>query len=189
MYKHYIKIDSDFNITDYFCEVQQNKLDGSEIFYIESSSRQANLDIINSSTGYYKYYYENGEIIEKTPDMDFEIYKNLKYREIRLAFEHEFRNGVFTSKVLDIDVDCRRSDTKNDLQNVEILIEYVTRNSLPNVLYVGHKESVNATIEKLYTLIEEMQDYGLGLYQKKWALEEEIKNAKTIKELEVIQWI
>lgn len=189
-YKHYIKIDENFNIVDYFCEVQQYKLDGSEIFYRDNQKRQANLDLINENTYYWKYYYNSNtkEILEKTPEMDFEIYRNLKKREIRLAFENSFREAVFYSETLKIDVDCRRADTKHDMENVKILINEMTRENIKETLYKGHSEYATVTIEDLDNLIIEMEKYGLLLYQTKQIAEEQIKNAKTIEDLKVITW-
>ena len=190
MYKHYIKIDENYNVIDYFCEVQQYKLDGTEIFYRDNQERQANLDLINENTYYWKYYYnpDTQRIVEKTKEMDFDVYKDMKKREIRLAFENSFRKSVFMSDTLGIDVDCRRSDTKNDRENCKILLNYMQRNNVNNIMYVGHKESVDITVEQLQDLIIEMEEYGLNLYNYKWVLESEIEAAKTIKDLEAITW-
>ena len=190
MYKHYIKIDENYNVIDYFCEVQQYKLDGTEIFYRDNQERQANLDLINENTYYWKYYYnpDTQRIVEKTKEMDFDVYKDIKKREIRLAFENSFRKSVFMSDTLGIDVDCRRSDTKNDRENCKILLNYMQRNNVNNIMYVGHTESVDITVEQLQDLIVEMEEYGLSLYNYKWNLESEIEKAKTIEDLGVIQW-
>lgn len=191
MYKHYIKIDSDFNVTDYFCEWQEYKFDGSEVLYRENQPRQANLDLINNTTMYWKYCYDpdTKRIIEKTQEDDFEVYKSIKRKEIRKSFEKLFRNSVFYSETIGIDVDCRRSDTKNDLQNCQILYNYMNRNSVEVIEYVGHNDSVDITIEQLQDLIIEMENYGLNLYNYKWVLESDIEAATTIKQLELIEWI
>jgi hypothetical protein len=119
--------------------------------------------------------------------IDEEIYKQIKKSEIINSFNNELSNGKFTSTALGIEVDCRRSNIKNDLQNVQGLISHMNRNSKSTVTYIGYSESVEATKSKLEILCNEMEDYVLGLYQKKWQLEQSIDTA-TMEELENIKW-
>ena len=115
--------------------------------------------------------------------------KNNKYIEIIGAFENNLSNGVFDSTILNMKVDCRRSNTKNDLQNVQGLISYMTRNSISTIDYVGYTEiKTNVTISMLETLVEEMQDYALTLYNKKWQIETLINSCSSKEELETINW-
>ena len=118
----------------------------------------------------------------------FEESKTLKSKEILDAFNNTVATGHFLSTVLSIEVDCRRDTTKNDLQNVQGLISYMTRNEVTEVEYIGYTSTGIATISQLQTLCNEMEDHVLGLYQKKWALEAQIKEATTIEQLNAIVW-
>ena len=44
------------------------------------------------------------------------------------------------------------------------------------------------TIGDLKTLIDELVDFGLGLFAKKWALEQSIEEAETVEGVEAITW-
>lgn len=115
--------------------------------------------------------------------------KLTKINEIITAFENELQNGHFISTILGIEVDCRRSITKNDKQNVEGLISNMTRNSKAFINYVGYTEiKQNVTINDLQILVAEMEDHVLGLYEKKWMKQSEIENTSTIEELNNINW-
>ena len=112
-----------------------------------------------------------------------------KTNEIQSAFNNEFDNGKLFSQTLGIDVDCRRSGKNNDKQNVEGLINSMERNSIPSITYVGYNTTrPDTTKEMLIALVGEMEDHVLSLYQKKWQLEESIKQATTVESLDAIQW-
>jgi hypothetical protein len=119
----------------------------------------------------------------------FEKKRTAKLQEIVSAFDNELSNGKFLSQALGIEVDCRRSSNKNDKQNVEGLINHMVRNSITEITYVGY-DSVKENVTKmmLENLVGEMEDYALGLYNKKWQLETAVKQAKTVGELENIKW-
>lgn len=115
--------------------------------------------------------------------------KSAKVNEITSSFENELQNGHFMSASLGMEVDCRRSGSKNDKQNVEGLISNMSRNSKATVNYVGYSEIKNGiTKTQLENLCAEMEDHALGLYEKKWVLQTQIENASTIDEIENINW-
>lgn len=115
--------------------------------------------------------------------------KSAKVNEITSSFENELQNGHFMSMALDIEVDCRRSSSKNDKQNVEGLISNMTRKNKTKINYVGYTEICpNVTQAQLTELVAEMEDYVLGLYEKKWVLQTQIENAATIDDLNNIIW-
>jgi len=115
--------------------------------------------------------------------------KSAKINEIITAFENELQTGHFMSTILGIDVDCRRSNSKNDKQNVEGLISNMSRKSKSTVDYVGYTEICpNVTQAQLTELVTEMEDHVLGLYEKKWMKQSEIKSATTIEEVKNINW-
>jgi hypothetical protein len=112
----------------------------------------------------------------------FEELAAMKAEEIKSAFESAAMYGRFTS-VLGFDVDARRGGVKNDLQNIEVLIdigatEFRDANNIVR----------NVTTSDLATIKTEMQQYGMSLYAHKWDLEAELENAETEEDLNAIQW-
>ena len=142
---------------------------------------------------------KNGEIIEDptfiylTPEqLQLQQAKNAKLEEIKQIFESKFIDGHFYSQTLQIEVDCRRTGIKNDLQNVENLIGYLeTSNQTELNIYRGYTNpetsitqyAYNVTLEQLQQLKLEMIQYGLQLYNRKWQLEDLINNTSTLSDL------
>ena len=126
------------------------------------------------------------------------LYKTEQLTMISNAFENNLKTGRFvfiSSTPMQINtpqgivtstgvvIDCRRSGTKNDLQNVQGLIllnETVT--------FVGCNFTFVVTPEQLNEMQLQMVNYGNSLYQKKWNLENQINIAITIQQLENIKW-
>lgn len=126
---------------------------------------------------------------EKVVDNRLAVEKIIRKDYIGDKFENEIANGNFLSESLSIDVDYRRSGTKNDLQNVEALISYMEINNIPQVVYKGFEyQSALATLQQLKDLRLEMQAYGVYLYGKKDALKKAIDQATTIEEVDNIDW-
>ena len=124
-----------------------------------------------------------------TKDNNLEMAKEAQLPFITIGFDKELEGGHFMSASLGIEVDCRRSDRKNDKQNVEGLISNMSRNSKSTVNYVGYSEiKTGVTKEQLETLVAEMEDHVLALYEKKWNLQMQIQNATTIQEVNAIVW-
>lgn len=126
------------------------------------------------------------------------LYKYEQTVAINNAFNNNLSNGRFTfisSTPMQINtptgiktstgvvIDCRRSGTKNDLQNVQGLI-------LLNqtITYVGYYYTFIVTPAQLNEMQIQMINYGNSLYQKKWEKESEINSAITIQQLEDITW-
>ena len=112
--------------------------------------------------------------------------KSAKLREITAAFDDSFLNGSFLSTTLGIEVDCRRSGTKNDEQNVRGIISRMTRAGVNQIVYKGKTEEVPATLEQIQQLQYEMEDYASFMYAKKWAAEAKVEAATTAEELNAI---
>ncbi len=128
-------------------------------------------------------------LLVPTVSDNLEMAKEAQVPIITSAFDKEIETGHFMSTALGIEVDCRRSDRKNDKQNVEGLISNMSRNSKSTVNYVGYSEvKTGVTKEQLETLVAEMEDHVLALYEKKWNLQMQIQNATTIQEVNVILW-
>lgn len=114
-----------------------------------------------------------------------------KEQELEQAFVNTFVAGFFFSEALQINVDCRRFGKDNDKQNVEGLIKTLRKKGLPGTeVYHGYKEEVsfNVSIEQLTLLIEEMEEYVLLNYEKKWLLENTLKNAQTKEDVDNVNW-
>ena len=108
--------------------------------------------------------------------------KQIAKDRVRLGFVNEFSCGKVESS-LGFPVDARRSGLKNDLQNIEALID------------VGATEIKDAngvmqtvSIDELKTIKSEIQQHALSIYQKKWDLEERIESAVTDEDLNMIRW-
>ena len=112
--------------------------------------------------------------------------KSAKLLEITAAFDDSFLNGSFLSTTLGIEVDCRRSGTKNDEQNVRGIISKMTRAGVNQIVYKGKTEEIPATLEQIQQLQYEMEDYASLVYAKKWAAEAKAEAATTADELNAI---
>lgn len=134
---------------------------------------------------------KKGKVVKAVPtkDNNLEMAKEAQLPFITMGFDKELEEGHFLSSTLGIEVDCRRSDKKNDKQNVEGLISNMTRNSKATVNYVGYSEiKTGVTKTQLEELVAEMEDHVLGLYEKKWMKQSEIQSATTIQEVKSISW-
>ena len=103
--------------------------------------------------------------------------KEGKFQEIKDAFAQRVINGHFYSHALGMEVDYRRGEHNNDLQNVESLISIMILSSTGRVVFKGYTEEKEVTLEQLQQLTIEMKQYGLWLYQRKWTIEEYVKQA------------
>ena len=117
-----------------------------------------------------------------------EQYRNLKVISIQKAYDNEMAIGHFKSKILGIDIDCRKSAIKNDLSIVENLIKQMTVDSTKSIIFNGVKESATATKENLETLEVEMIRYTNELYNKKRSKFSEVEKALTIQDIEAVSW-
>lgn len=158
----------------------KEKIDSEEIILSDSQIYDEDEEQIRSKT-YIELY--KGNLLS------FDKIQEFKTNDIVLAFELDFQNGHFLSNSLGIEVDCRRSPVKNDKQNVEGLISNMKRKNKSTINYVGYTDICpNVTIEQLEELVAEMEDYVLGLYEKKWMLQNQITASSTIEEIENINW-
>jgi hypothetical protein len=114
--------------------------------------------------------------------------KEEKKNEIDSSFNLNCSEGHFLSISLGIEVDCRRSDVKNDKQNVESLISYMHRNNINTLIYPGYGADAPATKQQLQDLVYEMEDYGVILYAKKKELKRAIDHSTTVEQVQAIVW-
>jgi len=138
----------------------------------------------------YEYSEETGEFLEtpRSSASAVALAKANKALEISDNFEQELQEGHYMSEVIGIEVDLRRGHSKNDLQNVANLLAYMERKSMETIEYVGYSETKIITFAELQSLQEEMQERGLGLYQKKWTLLNTVSNAATVEDIDQIAW-
>lgn len=131
--------------------------------------------------------YHNGQWIHKRT---LESSKDQKLNEISLLFNKEtFEEGKFQSLTLGIEIDCRRSLTKNDKQNIDGLIDLMMESGMTEIEFVGVSTTKpKTTIAMLEKVKTEMSKFVYDQYQKKFALEKQIEQAKTIEEVEAIKW-
>ena len=82
-------------------------------------------------------------------------------------------------------MDCGREDK----DNFQELLDYCIRKSLPGVtIRLYHNEYADVTPTQLQTIIHEIQEHGLGIYQRKWAKEKAIEMAATETKIKAITW-
>jgi ATP-dependent DNA ligase len=131
--------------------------------------------------------YHNGQWIHKRT---LETSKEQKIDEISSSFNKEtFEEGKFLSTTLGIEIDCRRTLTKNDKQNVDGLIDLMTESGMTEIEFVGVSATKpKTTIVMLEKVKTEMSKFVYDQYQKKFALEKQIEQAKTIEAVEAIKW-
>jgi len=119
--------------------------------------------------------------------------KALKMGYIKQKFMNAMADGVidFTipSSNTQVKVDARRSNTNNDLQNVEGLIEIMQLQNIPQVEYKCYDNNKYVfTLQDLVALKYALMNYGLQMYAKKHALEDMVEQATTSAQLDAIVW-
>ena len=102
-----------------------------------------------------------------------------KSAEISHAHSEAIRYGYFHSEALGIDVDCRRNDEKNDLQNVQGLIDDYESLQDEEKYYKGYTETTSfmLTLTQLESLKKEMIRHVRELYVRKWQLVSSLETA------------
>ena len=125
------------------------------------------------------------------PDKTLEELKSGKLADIRSQFEYAIKFGRFMTTSLgenNFEVDCRRNERDNDLQNIDGMIELVSVGAVPSpILWKGVGETKSLTLSELQSLKIEMLAYGANVYQKKHILESQIA-AATIESINLISW-
>jgi hypothetical protein len=102
------------------------------------------------------------------PEPSLEALKVLKRKDISEDFEWRMRTGRVAS-TLGFTVDARRSDTKNDLQNMGELAAYMEQNGVSetSVVDADDREHQGLTHEQVAQLAAEIRDYGFYLFATK----------------------
>jgi hypothetical protein len=111
--------------------------------------------------------------------------KARKYQEIKNNYEYELHNGSYMSQTIGAEINARLQDIET-IRNLIEIMEMQGNNTTPFRLYDNSFTTV--TLEQLKSIKSELMEYGLGVHQKKWNLEEKIDNATSIKTVEGISW-
>lgn len=178
----------------YYIKIYLNNIIGSPILLEETDSlivldnmlECENYESFHSCYNIIKYK----EIINNKVVFTFEdipettIIQNLKNKKLKLisnSFNEAFSLGCITT--FGFKVNCKY----RDITNLQILLRQTDINETINFRdynNIFHAISYN----DLNKICNEIDNYILGLYQKKWNLKEVIKNTITIEELELITW-
>ena len=110
--------------------------------------------------------------------------RQIQITKIKTAFDAAPSLGLQTS------LGYRVNATRTDKSNVEELLDYCQRNSLPGTsqFRIYDNSFVAASVANLQTIINEIQEFGLGLYARKWAKETAIEAATTEEAALAITW-
>lgn len=124
---------------------------------------------------------QNEQIYEvlNIPLADFKVQK---LEKINSAFLHFFQDGCIESS-LGFTADCRRCNDKNDLQNIQGLIDLYAQ----PVPFKSKDGSIHMlTLEQLEILKTEMIQRVQQVYANKWTLEASVEASETIEEIEAV---
>ena len=95
-------------------------------------------------------------------------------------FVHYTQNYYIYSNVLNANVDVG----DKHLRNVEKLITYMESNSVSDTQFRTHDNSfITTTLDQLKQLDDELIQYGIQMYQKKWSNEQLIDNIESFDDL------
>lgn len=119
------------------------------------------------------------------PDPEYDI-EELKIRQkatIKDSFLLAPSQGMTSS------LGHKVNSTREDKDNMKELLDYCTRLSIGSITIRLYDNSfASVTTADLITIINEIQEFGLGLYQRKWAKEAAIDAAATEDEITAITW-
>jgi len=114
--------------------------------------------------------------------------KTNKLAEISSAFDNEMRTGTALTKD-SWSIDARRSDTKNDLQNMQVLLSTMQRNGDISTMVKGADNMLySCWVEDIEALIVLLEETATARYNKKFMLESTVAAAQTIEIVESVQW-
>lgn len=130
-----------------------------------------------------KYTIKDENIVLKSQEEIMESLRKPKMEEVKQKFKEALANGSFYSNVLEAEV----NKGPEHLRNVEALIEYMIATGETETDFRLYDNSFKrVTLDQLQALKIEMIGLGGWYYQRKWQLEEQIKNAQTEEELNSI---
>ena len=90
---------------------------------------------------------------------------------------------------LNISIGLKVNSDRLDKDNMQELLDYCTRMDVSSVTIRLYDNSfTDVSIADLQIIINEIQEFGLGLYQHKWAKETAIDAATSAAEILSITW-
>lgn len=141
----------------------------------------------------------NGIILVKTGDDLLMEAKERAYIRIKAGFEFAAAHGSCDTG-LGWPVDCRRSTTTNDVQNIEIFLRVLALQGAPDDFPIQGPEGENGVkgADNLWhpcthaqlrdIVLPLMYEFGVELYRKKWTLEKAVDSASTVAVIDSILW-
>lgn len=117
------------------------------------------------------------------PAFSLEDLKDRKKAEIKESFLNAPNLGI------EISLGYRVDSTRLAKDNMSEVLAHCVENDITSVkirLYDNSYAVVNQ--DELKTIINELRQFGLYLYEKKWALEEQINTALNESQLDAISW-
>ena len=116
--------------------------------------------------------------------IDLNKLKQFKYSYISTQFELAFSLGYFSQTI-----QKKINTSRNDKDNMESLLNYMKLRNLQVAPFRVYDNSIiYITQEQLSSMIVEILEYGLWLYQHKWELQQRVDNAQTPEEVLEIIW-
>lgn len=111
--------------------------------------------------------------------------KQVQKGRIRATFDHAPDAGCSVSQ--GFIMDSKREDIDNLARLRDRMLETATTSDTVQIRD-KHNQFHSVTVGELATIVGEMVDFGLGLYERKWQLEQEIDAAATVADVEAIVW-
>jgi len=131
-----------------------------------------------------KYWEVN--LTEDPPKLRFKLgaYRQAKMEWIKQKMYEVAHSGMM-SQTLGVEVDCARED----LDNFRNLLQYMESNNIESTqIRTFTDDFVECTQDQLRSLIDEIIQFGLQLYQIKWQLENQLEQARGKDEIDAIEW-
>ena len=111
--------------------------------------------------------------------------KERKYKEIKKDFNYELHHGSYYSETIGREVNARLQDIES-IRNLIEVMELQDKTSTQFRVY--NNTFVNISLDELKQLKSELMEYGLGVHEKKWDLENKVANATSIETVKSITW-
>lgn len=126
------------------------------------------------------------EEITTMPEVDLlATAKQVQKSRIRVAFERAPEAGREVSG--GFVMDCKREDIDNLARLRDRMLETATTSDTVQIRDKSNQFHT-VTVGELATIVGEMVDFGLGLYNHKWQREQEIEAATSVEAVEAINW-
>jgi len=156
-------------------------LSGSSIYFSNTKLKDSDIEIPDKPSPYHYWDFETNKWSIEIDDL-----KILKLNEIYEAFDNELNTTrPFLSKVINKEINADRES----LQNMKDLLRKMDKDNMDKTVFRCFDDSyVEVTREQLSNMIDELINYGLGLFRKKWQYENIINSADNIDDIINLKW-